>query len=345
METRSPRRQRGMTTIYDVAKAAGVSSMTVSRVINGEKNVREATRDKVNEAIAALSYKPNPAARSLASADAVRVGLLYSNPSAAYLSEFLVGGLDQCAASNIQLVVEKCEPGRDEADVARHLLATGVDGIILPPPLCDAAVVLDVVIAAGVPAVAVASGAPRAEIAAVSIDDFEAARVMTAHLIAAGHRRIGFIIGHPNQTASARRLEGHRAALTEAGIEHDPGLIVQGYFTYRSGLDAAELLIAGPRPTAIFASNDDMAAASVAVAHRHRLDVPRDLAVVGFDDTALATTIWPELTTIRQPIADMSRAAVDLLAEEIRSRRSGEAPRHRQIVLDFALIERGSVRD
>jgi LacI family transcriptional regulator len=88
-----------------------------------------------------------------------------------------------------------------------------------------------------------------------------------------------------------------------------------------------------------------MAAASVAVAHRHRLDVPRDLAVVGFDDTALATTIWPELTTIHQPIADMSRAAVDLLAEEIRSRRSGEAPRHRQIVLDFALIERGSVCD
>jgi LacI family transcriptional regulator len=345
METRSPRRQRGATTIYDVAKAAGVSSMTVSRVINGEKNVRDATREKVNEAIAALSYKPNPAARSLASADAVRVGLLYSNPSAAYLSEFLVGGLDQCAASNIQLVVEKCEPGRDEADVARHLLATGVDGIILPPPLCDAAAVLDVVIATGVPAVAVASGAPRAEIAAVSIDDFEAARVMTAHLIAAGHRRIGFIIGHPNQTASAQRLEGHRAALTEAGIEHDPALIVQGYFTYRSGLDAAELLIAGPRPTAIFASNDDMAAASVAVAHRHRLDVPRDLAVVGFDDTALATTIWPELTTIHQPIADMSRAAVDLLAEEIRSRRSGVAPRHRQIVLDFALIERGSVRD
>lgn len=344
METRSPRRQRGAVTIHDVARAAGVSSMTVSRVINGEKNVREATRGRVNAAIAELNYKPNPAARSLASADDVRVGLLYSNPSAAYLSEFLVGGLDQCAATNVQLVVEKCEPGRDEAEVAQHLIATGVDGIILPPPLCDAADVLDMIARSGIPAVAVATGAPRGDIAAVSIDDFAAARAMTAHLIALGHRRIGFITGHPNQTASARRREGHEAALAAAGIAIDSALIVQGYFTYRSGLDAAEQLIAGPRPGAIFASNDDMAAAAVAVAHRHRLDVPGDLAVVGFDDTALATTIWPELTTIRQPVADMSRAAVDLLTDEIRRRRSGEVPRHRHLTLDFALIERGSDR-
>lgn len=342
MRTRPSRRQSGAVTIHDVAKAANVSSMTVSRVINGEKNVREATRAKVDAAIAALNYKPNPAARSLASADDVRVGLLYSNPSAGYLSEFLVGGLDQCAASNLQLVVEKCEPGRDEADVAKHLIASGVDGLILPPPLCDAADVLDVVIAAGIPAVAVATGAPRAEIAAVSIDDFAAARAMTAHLIAAGHRRIGFIIGNPNQTASARRRDGYLAALAGAGIGEDPWLMVQGYFTYRSGLDAAEQLLSGNRPDAIFASNDDMAAAAVAVAHRHHLDVPGDLAVVGFDDTQLATTIWPELTTIRQPIADMSRAAVELLADEIRARRAGEAPRHRHLTLDFALIARGS---
>src|SRR5690606_8892746 len=112
------------------------SPMTVSRVINGEKNVRESTREAVNAAIRALNYQPNPAARSLAGADLVRIGLLYSNPSSAYLSEFLVGGLDQVSRSNIQLVVEKCDEEAAEAAAAR-LLNSGVDGIILPPPLCD----------------------------------------------------------------------------------------------------------------------------------------------------------------------------------------------------------------
>jgi LacI family transcriptional regulator len=166
---------------------------------------------------------------------------------------------------------------------------------------------------------------------------------MTRHLIDLGHRRIGFIKGHPNQTASGQRLEGHLEALSEAGIASAEALIAQGYFTYRSGMEAAErLLEATPSPTAIFASNDDMAAATVAVAHRRGLDVPRDLTVCGYDDSALATTIWPELTTIRQPIAEMSRQAVILLADEIRSRRTGEEPRRRQALLDFELIRRQS---
>ena len=130
---------------------------------------------------------------------------------------------------------------------------------------------------------------------------------MTRHILSLGHTRIGFIIGNPDQTASAQRLAGYKAALAEADIAIDNSLIRQGLFTYRSGLKAADQLLSLAKPpTAIFASNDDMGAATVAVAHRHHLDVPKGLTVCGFDDTEFSRSIWPELTTIRQPIADMA---------------------------------------
>lgn len=346
--TTAPRKPRagsgrysGAPTIADVAALAGVSTMTVSRVINAESNVRDSTREAVNAAIVQLNYAPNRAARSLAGASQLRLGLLYSNPSAAYLSEFLVGSLDQAGRSDIQLVVQKCEIGDHEREVVERMIASGIDGVILPPPLCDSRPVLDVLIAAHVPTVVVATGCPPPECAAISIDDHGAAREMTRHLIELGHARIGFIVGNPNLTASKERLDGYKAALSAAGIAFDPALIGEGLFTYRSGLDAADdLLDRDNPPSAIFASNDDMAAATVAVAHRRGLDVPGDLTVCGFDDSALATTIWPELTTIHQPIADMSRAAVELLAGMLRSKRGSGDVRH--VTLDYTLIRRQS---
>ena len=343
MASKPSRRQRSAPTISDVAQRAGVSPMTVSRVINGETNVRAATRDAVNAAIAALNYAPNRAARSLAGAEEIRIGLLYSNPSAAYLSEFLVGGLDHASRANVQLLVENCDLGDHDVDAVKHLIRIGIDGVLLPSPLCDNDAIIALLQDANVPGIAVASGRPPANVSAVSIDDERAAREMTEHLARLGHRRIGFIAGSPNQTASERRLEGYRGALAAHGLDFAPELVGQGHFTYRSGLDAAEQLLGlDDAPTAIFASNDDMAAATVAVAHRQGLDVPGDLAVCGFDDTALATIIWPELTTIHQPIADMSRAAMELLLREIRARRAGERPEPSHILLDFTLVRRQS---
>lgn len=341
-QPKAARRHRGALTIRDVARYTGVSPMTVSRVINGERKVRESTREAVNAAIKALNYVPNPAARSLAGADLVRIGLLYSNPSAAYLSEFLVGSLDQCSRSNIQLIVEKCdEPGAEAA--AARIAALGVDGVILPPPLCDFAGVMLALQGANVPVVAVATGSPPDDVSAVRIDDFAAAQTMTRRLIELGHRRIGFIKGHPNQTASRRRYEGHLAALAEAGLTAPGDLVQQGYFTYRSGFEAAGRLLAlAHPPTAIFACNDDMAAAAIAAANRAGLDVPGDLTVTGFDDSLLATTVWPELTTIRQPIADMSRQAVILLSDAIRNRRAGRAAPHAHAMQAFTLVHRQS---
>jgi LacI family transcriptional regulator len=343
LNQRSSRRQSGAPTISDVAASAGVSPMTVSRVINGESNVRAETRELVNAAISELGYAPNRAARSLAGAEDLRIGLLYSNPSAAYLSEFLVGGLEQASRNSIQLVVERCEPAEQQTQAAEHLIRIGIDGVILPPPLCDSAEVIAVLERANIPLVAVASGRPPADVAAVSIDDERAAYDMTCHLARLGHRRIGFICGSPNQTASGRRLDGYRRAVDALELEKDETLIAPGFFTYRSGLDAAERLLGlDEAPTAIFAANDDMAAAAVATAHRRGLDVPSDITVCGFDDTALATTIWPELTTIHQPIRDMSQAAMEVLAGEIRARRGSVRPAPRHLLLDYTLVRRQS---
>lgn len=315
--------------------------MTVSRVINGESNVRPATRETVNAAIAELNYAPNSAARTLAGAGQSRIGLLYSNPSAGYLSEFLVGSLDQASKRDVQLIVEKCELGDHEIEVARHLIEGGIDGIVLPPPLCDSPELIRMLVEEEVPAVLVGSARPAEQLLAVSIDDQKAAHEMTRHVLSLGHRRIGFIGGNPTLQASADRFAGYRAALEEAGLPLDEALVAPGLFTYRSGLDAAEqLLDAADPPTAIFASNDDMAAATVAAAHRRGLDVPGDLTVCGFDDTTLATTIWPELTTIHQPIADMSRAAVEMLVAAVR--RQETPPEDRHALLGFTLIRRQS---
>ncbi|MDR6787097.1 LacI family transcriptional regulator [Sphingomonas sp. BE138] len=341
------KRHSGVPTIADVARLAGVSPMTVSRVINSESNVRAETRDAVNAAIRQLDYSPNPAARRLAGAAQIRMGLLFSNPSEAYLSAFLLGSLDQAGRADIQLIVQKCDLGDHEREVAERLIRGGIDGVILPPPLCDSPIVLEVLLAAGIPTVVVATTDPSPQAGAVAIDDRAAAREMTAHLLALGHERVGFITGNANIHASGERLAGYREALSAAGMPHDDALVVRGLYSYRSGLEAAEeLLDLSEPPTAIFASNDDMAAATVAVAHRRGLDVPGDLTVCGFDDSAVATTIWPELTTIRQPIADMSRAAVQLLATMLFDRReagsAGERGEPKHVTLDYTLVRRRS---
>lgn len=332
--------RQGVPTIADVARLAGVSTMTVSRVMNGRGRVREDTRRTVNAAISALNYTPSSAARSLAGVSTIRIGLLCSKPSS-YLGELLLGSLEQAGRIDAQLIIEKCQIGDHEAEVARHLVESGVDGVILPPPLCDSRAVLDVLLAAGIPVVVVASAAPSDDVLAVMIDDFRAAFAMTSHLLALGHERIGFIGGDPHQTVSERRLAGHCAALESHGIAPDDQLITKGLFTYRSGLDASEILLDLPvPPTAIFACNDDMAAAAVAVAQRRGLDVPADLTVCGFDDTPIATTIWPALTTILQPTAAMARVAVELLGAAIRGRPIEEGGSHR--LMDFTLVRRQS---
>ncbi|HEY0014141.1 MAG TPA: LacI family DNA-binding transcriptional regulator [Allosphingosinicella sp.] len=343
--SRLSRRSRGSVTIQDVARAAGVSAMTVSRVINGEPNVRDTTRDAVLAAIAQLNYAPNAAARSLAAGEATHIGLLYANPSAAYLSQFLIGALEAARRAGCHLIVESCESENadEQAEATRRFATTNVEGVILPPPLSESHAILAELDAVGMPVVTVAMGFPRADSLNVRIDDYAAANEMTRHLLDLGHRRIGFIKGHPNHIASHERARGFLAALEDHGLDPADAPIEQGYFTFRSGLVAAERLLARRNPpTAIFASNDDMAAAAVSVMHRRGLSVPGDVSVVGFDDTLIATTIWPELTTVKQPIAAMAEAALDILLSNVRARRGGSEPGANEQVLGHEMIVRES---
>ncbi|WP_253328187.1 LacI family DNA-binding transcriptional regulator [Xanthomonas albilineans] len=338
------RRKSHAVTIDEVAALAKVSPMTVSRVINGQGNVRDSTRTQVMRAVDKLGYTPNLAASALAAAQNTRVALIYSNPSGAYLGDLLVGVLRAASRTSIQLIIDYWEDlGADAERKAVRKLAKGVSGVILPPPLCESEAAVRELLRAKVPMVAIASGRFSEAMPSVHIDEFRASQDITAHLIAHGHSRIGYIAGHPNLSASARRFDGFQAALRVAGLRLDKALLQQGDFTYRSGLEAAEKLLARRAPpTAIVASNDDMAAAAVSVAHRRGLEVPRDLSVVGFDDTSAATTVWPELTTVRQPIAAMADAAIDLLLRRLRSKEC-ESGGHHDHVFAHQLVERDSV--
>lgn len=338
------RRKGGAITLDEVAALARVSAMTVSRVVNGHAGVRQATRDNVLRAIQTLGYSPNLAASTLATAQHLRIALVYRNPSDAYLRELLVGLLQASSRTSIQLVVDHWQdPTPEAARLAARRLARSVAGVILPPPLCESRAAVQELVRAELPVVAVAAGRVLADIACVRIDDYAASKELVEYLIAQGHTRIGFIHGDPALAASARRFAGFKAALAAAGIAFDRHLQRSGDYSYRSALSAAEALLARRRPpTAIFASNDDMAAAVVSVAHRRGLSVPEDLSVVGFDDTSAATTVWPELTTIHQPIAAMADRAVALLLRSLRGNTRSTAAMDDQVIA-HRLVKRGSV--
>jgi len=331
-------------TIHDVAAHAGVGSMTVSRVINQNVRVSDALRAKVMASIKALNYSVNMAARSTRSGmGGVRIGILYSNPSSSYLNEVMLGGLEQSSRLGCQLILEKCGGLASQKAAVKRLLAGGIDGVILPPPLCDSQATVNMLSAAGIPVVALATAKPLAEVSAVRIDDFQGALKMTRYLIGLGHTKIGFIKGDPNHTPTQLRYEGFLAGISEANLTVNPAWIKDGLFTYRSGLEAGrELLELRKRPTAIFASNDDMAAAVVAVAHGLHIRIPHDLSVCGFDDTPIASTVWPELTTIHQPIVAMGRSSVSTIFEMIKTHKSAKMSKPIHHLMKFTLIERGS---
>lgn len=310
-------------TLADVARHAGVSAMTVSRVVNGEQAVKAATRERVLAAISKLKYISSQAARRLVETGPIRIGVLYSNPSAGYLSEFLIGLINEASSSSVQLAVEWVDQHRGVASVD-SFLAGGLDAVIVAPPLGDCGALVDSVVERGLAAMLIAPGRPYAGVSSVGVDHYGAAVKMTQHLIALGHERIGFITGSATHSATECRLKGFRSAMRQARLATPEDFVVPGLFTYSSGLVAAETLLSrASRPTAVFASNDDMAAATVAVAHQLGLDVPGDLTVVGCDDTPIATSSRPELTTIRQPIRMMAASSVSLLVRQVQARRDG----------------------
>jgi LacI family transcriptional regulator len=341
------RSNRNHVTIKDVAEKAGVSQMTVSRVVNGQSLVKAKTRQKVEAAIGALGYRPNLMARRLAGGNSFFIGIVYHNPSPSYLAKVLEGALKACRAFGHHLVIDDLgtnNPHHGSPEkVAESLYRAGLDGVIITPPLSDNRELVDALSKLGVASVRVAPGNVLTQSLRVAMDDTEAVRQMSLYLISQGHARIGFIKAPKGHPSSALRYEGYVTALREAGIKLYPEHVVDGAFTYRSGMEGGfELLDLKDRPTAIFASNDDMAAGVIASAAMRGLSVPADLSVAGFDDTEIATSIWPSLTTIRQPIAEMAEQAVNILCAELTGDESFKDKNTE--LLKFQLIKRSSVQ-
>jgi LacI family transcriptional regulator len=335
---------RAPATISDVAEIAGVSIKTVSRVFNEEPNVREETRKRVLQVVADLDYHPNIAARSLAGRKSFLIGLLYDNPCPNYILGLQTGSLDRLRGDKWRLLVVPCEDswrmgGKSTVSMVR---AAGVGGVILTSPICDNAEIVNDLLAARIPMVRIApaDSVGTGKLApSVGMDDRSAAAEMTQHLIGLGHRRIAVILGDQTHSSAHERLAGFRQAMSEAGLEIDPSLVAPGLYTFESGLEAAHSLLDRPdRPTAVFAHNDDMAAATIVAAGELGIAVPGELSVAGFDDSQFATTVWPRITTIRQPIRAMAQAATDALLQILEGSR--RAPDH--LVMPYELIVRGS---
>lgn len=339
MDADTNHRQRARATITDVARVSGTSIKTVSRVFNDEPFVRPTTRDRVLEAAATLDYHPNMAARSLVRGRSFLIGLFYENPSPNYVVDLQTGSLDRLESERFRLLLF---PFERAADMSGTLLgvarASGLEGIVIAPPMCDDPVTIADLVAARFPFVRIAPTSHPEASPAVAIDDVAAAVEMTRHLIDLGHRRIAFIRGHPTHPSSAERLRGYRQALDEAGIAFDPAMIDEGLYTFDSGLAAGRRLLATrTRPTAIFAGNDDMAAGVLIAAHERGLSVPGQLSVTGFDDSLISRVVWPRLTTIHQPTYEMANRATDALIALIEG-----TPHETAMSLDYELLVRGS---
>jgi LacI family transcriptional regulator len=317
------------TTISDVARLAGVSIKTVSRVMNNEPGVHAQTRANVSKAMADLRYRPSQSARSLAGARSFLIGLLYFDPSAAFIAGVQQGATRRCREAGYHLVVESMDDDAPDLreQVHRMVATLRPDGMILTPPLCDNPHVLKALREAGTPTVLVSPARQRKDMPSVRMDDVHAAQEITNLLVGLGHRRIAFVRGPEDQAASALRQRGFMLAMEAHGLPVDAALVVDGNFRFDSGVAAAHrLLKLAARPSAVFASNDDMALGVLAAAQRQGLVVPDELNIAGFDDSPAARLIWPELTTVRQPVVEMARDAVEMLIAGANGEWTRDAP-------------------
>ena len=312
-------------TIDDVAKLAGVSIKTVSRVVNREQNVRESTRDKVQQAISELNYRPNLSARNLASLRSHLIVLVYEDPSAyeipsgGFVIRMQEGALRACAAADYELLIHPCNFQHRNVGHNLHALIDRVrpDGIVLAAPLSNMPRIVKAITEKGTPLVRLSPGVTRGKQYTVVTNDREICAEMTRYLASEGHERIAFITGNPRHKAVKSRFLGYKDGLQQSGLPFSENLVVAGDNSFHSGEACGEMLLSRKKaPTAIFAANDDMAAGVMRVADKRKIDIPGELSVVGFDDISLARQIHPSLTTIRQPLSKMAEMAAAALIND-----------------------------
>lgn len=317
---------RGLTpgrapTINDIARIAGVSKKTVSRVINQSPFVKADTREKVEAVIAELGFSPDPQARGLAFRRSFLIGMIYDNPSPNYVVNMQQGILDAVRGSGMELVVHPCDRTTDAfmANVRGFAVRQKLFGAVLPPSVSEDERVAAMLNEVGCPYVRIASVSLDAPERMVVTNDHLGAAEAARHLVGLGHSRVAMITGPDLFRSTHERGEGFRRGLAEAGVALREDMVVRGAYTFESGVAAArDLLSRKERPTAIFAGNDEMAIGVYQAARDAGLDVPFDLSIVGFDDAPMSSRIWPTLTTVKLPIRDMGRMAAEKLLAKSR---------------------------
>ncbi|NJC06446.1 LacI family transcriptional regulator [Sphingomonas kaistensis] len=343
-----PRRRQAVT-IKHVAADAGVSLQTVSRVINAEPNVRSEMRERVQESIDRLGYIPSIAAQRMSGSRSYLILALNdrdrtieawrARQGSDWVDQMLLGGMLKCAEHGYRMLFELVDTHDDhvERELTATLAALQPDGVILTPPHSDNPKITAFLESRRVPYARIGSTGQAGGIPLVMGDE-GAAQEATRKLVELGHRRIGFIAGSAEYSLSEWRKAGWRGAMAEAGLPIDD-LCVRGDFGYESGVDAARQLLAlEPRPTAIIASNDQMALAARDVAEAQGIAIPGDLSLISFDNTPVTTFANPPLTAIDQPIAETVSQAVELLIAASRGEELPALP----VIVPARLIERDS---
>jgi LacI family transcriptional regulator len=303
-------------TIYDVAREANVSMATVSRVVNGNPNVKPTTRKKVLEAIEKLGYRPNAVARGLASKKTTTVGVIIPDISSIFFAELARGIEDIATMYKYNIILSNSDQNKEkELHLLNTMLGKQVDGIVFMGGNITKEHVEEFQ-KSPVPIVLAASIENDNIIPSVNIDYEQAAYDAVSFLIEKGHKKIAYVTGPLEDPINEKKLLGYRRAFEEAGISYDEELVILGDYTYDSGIEAYEKIADLPeKPTAIFVGTDEMAVGVIHGAQDQGVNIPQDLEIVGFDNTRIATMVRPQLTTVVQPMYDIGAVAMRLLTK------------------------------
>ncbi len=310
--------------INDVAKHAGVSIKTVSRVINNEPSVRQATREKVLQSAKELNYKPNSAARNLAATKSYTIAYIYDNPNAYYIIDMQNGILAECRNQGYELLIHPCN-AKDSGivdELITMIKGAQLAGVVLTPPFSEMPTLIDSLEENDIKYVRILSGSnlTDGDSSSVLVDDHKASLELTQHLIDLGHKDIAFISGEKEHQSTLERLAGFKQALTDNKIRINSKFIIDGEYSFESGVNAAKnLLTLEKKPTAIFSCNDEIAAGALFASRLMNVEIPEQLSIVGFENSPFSRQTWPKLTTANQPNIDIAQTATRLLISQTRN--------------------------
>ena len=315
-------------TIKDVAKHAGVSIKTVSRVTNNEASVRQITKDKVNEAIKKLKYSPNLSARNLAATSSFVIAFVYDNPNAYYIIDMQNGILSACREKGYELLIHPCDSKSDK--ISEQLVTmvenSRVSGLILTPPLSENADIIKSLDEINANYIRIIAGnnshenQEKIQRGVVFVNDSSAAKAITSHLLKLGHEKIAFLSGDKDHKSTEERLKGFIEALSEFNMLPLNEHIIDGEYSFESGVKGAQQLLSHHiKPTAIVACNDEIAAGALFAARLAGVDIPNELSIVGFENSPFSRQTWPKLTTVHQPTTDIAHVATKMLIANTKS--------------------------